>query len=177
MLMIASGFQLATRQILFLVFDFILGIRVIMRFSDKLGKSGNFGYTLFQAHVSLTKKRNTLMRMRVVWGLCCLPLLLWLGACSKSGQTDQLPALEIEGIKLDTPQLVTEFMNNASPELYKKVNDAVTDIRYQSYVESMMALDEVLKGPGLNDKQKKLLSQVIGQLKEVIAKVPPRSNR
>ena len=116
------------------------------------------------------------MRMRAVWGLCCLPLLLWLGACSKSNQTDQLPALEVEGVKLDTPQLVTEFLN-ASPELYKKVNDAVTDIRYQGYVEALVALDEVLKGPGLTDKQKKLLTQVIGQLKEVIAKAPPKPNR
>ena len=116
------------------------------------------------------------MRMRVVWGLCCLPLLLWLGACSKSDQTDQQLSLEVEGVKLDTPQLVTEFLN-ASPELYKKVNDAVTDVRYQGYVEALVALDEVLKGPGLNDKQKKLLTKVIGQLKEVIAKAPPKPNR
>jgi len=36
----------------------------------------------------------------------------------------------------------------------------------------MIALDEVLNSPGLDDKQKKLLTQVIGQLKEVVAKAP-----
>jgi hypothetical protein len=116
------------------------------------------------------------MRMRVLWGLCCLSFLACLSACSKSSPTDQLPSIEVEGVKLDTPQLLTEFLD-ASPELYKKVNDAVTNVRYQGYLEAMMELDGVLKGPGLNAKQKKLLAQVIDQLKQVIAKAPPKPNQ
>ena len=116
------------------------------------------------------------MRMRVVWGAFCLAFLVWLSACSKSSQVDQQPSIEIEGVKLDTPQLMTEFLD-APPDLYKRVNDAVTNVRYQGYLEAMMELDEVLKTPGLKDKQKKVLAQVISQLKAVIAKAPPQPGK
>ncbi len=98
-----------------------------------------------------------------------------LGACSKSNEADKLPPMEFEGVKVDTPRLMAEFMN-ASPPLQKSVNDAVTKVRYKLYLEAMMGLDEVLKDPGLNDKQKKLIAQVVGQLKEVFEKAPPRPN-
>jgi len=109
--------------------------------------------------------------MRVVWGASCLAFLLLLGGCSKSGEPDKLPPMEFEGVKVDTPRLMAEFLN-ASPELQKPVNDAVTKVRYRKYFEAMMDLDGALKNPGLNDKQKKLIDQVIGQLKEVLAKAP-----
>jgi len=65
-----------------------------------------------------------------------------------------------------------------APEpIQKPLNDAVTKVLYKLYLEAMMELDEVLKSPGLNDKQKKLIAQVLDQLKEVLAKAPPRPNR
>ena len=96
-------------------------------------------------------------------------------ACSRSNEADKLPPMEFEGVKVDTPRLMAEFMD-ASPPLQKSVNDAVTKVRYKLYLEAMMGLDEVLKSPGLNDKQKKLLAQVIAQLKEVFENAPPRPN-
>ena len=113
--------------------------------------------------------------MRVVWGGFCLAFLVLLGACNKSSEADKLPPMEIEGVKVDTPRLMAEFVN-ASPEVQRPVNEAVTKVRCKQYLQAMMGLDEVLKSPALNDKQKKLLAQVIGQLKEVLAKAPPRPN-
>ncbi len=113
--------------------------------------------------------------MRVVWGGFCLAFLVLLGACSKSSEADKLPPMEFEGVKVDTPRLMAEFVN-APPQLQQPVNEAVTKMRYKQYLQAMMALDQVLNSPGLNDKQKKLIAQVIGQLKEVIAKAPPRPN-
>ncbi len=98
-----------------------------------------------------------------------------LGACSKSTEGDKPPSMEFEGVKVDTPQLMAEFMD-ASPQLQEPVNDAVTKMRYKKYLEAMVGLDEVLKSPGLNDKQKKMLAQVIGQLKEIVEKAPSRPN-
>jgi len=115
------------------------------------------------------------MKTRVVWGSFCLALLLLLGACGKSSEADSLPPMEFEGVKVDTPRLQAEFVD-APPQLQKLVNDAVTNVRYKKYLEAMMALDEVLKSPELNDKQKKLLTQVIAQLKGIVAKAPPRPN-
>ena len=54
------------------------------------------------------------------------------------------------------------------------MNEAVTKVRYKLYLQAMMELDATLKNPGLNDKQKKLIAQVIDQLKEVIAKASPK---
>ena len=113
--------------------------------------------------------------MRVVWGGSCLALLVLSGACSKSSEGDKLPPMEIEGVKVDTPRLMAEFVN-APPQLQQPVNDAVTKVRYKQYLQAMMALDEALKKPGLNDKQMKLIAQVMDQLKEVLAKAPPRPN-
>ena len=45
------------------------------------------------------------------------------------------------------------------------------------YFYGMMVSDEALKSPALNDKQKKLLTQVLGQLKEVVAKAPAQANQ
>ena len=114
--------------------------------------------------------------MRVLWSGICLAFLVWLGACSKSGEADKLPPMEFEGVKVDAPRLMAEFVN-APPQLQKPVNEGVLKLRYRQYLQAMMGLDEVLKSPDLNDKQKKLITQVLDQLKEVVAKAPPQPNR
>ena len=111
--------------------------------------------------------------MRIFRGGFCLALFVLLGACSKSSESDSLPPMEIQGVKVDTPRLMAEFVN-ASPQLQKPVNDAVLKVRYQQYLQAMMELDAVLKSPDLNDKQKKLIAQVLEQLKAVVAKAPPQ---
>ena len=114
--------------------------------------------------------------MRIVWGSFCLAFFVMLGACSKSVEADKQPPMDFEGVMVDTPRLMAAFLD-ASPQLQKPVNDAVTKMRYKQYLEAMMELDEVLKNPGSNDKQKKLIAQVINQLKEVVEKAPPRPNQ
>ena len=111
------------------------------------------------------------MKTRIVWIGFCLALLLLPAACSKSGPTDKLTAMQIEGVNVEIPQLSAEFAN-AAPELQSKVNQAVSDVRYRRYVEAMKGLDEVLNSPGLSDKQKTLVTRVLGQLKEVALKAP-----
>ena len=116
------------------------------------------------------------MRMRVVWGSFFLALALFPGACSKSSESANLPPMEVEGVKVDIPQLSAEFVK-AQPDLQSQVNEAVTKVRYRRYVQAMMGLDEVLKNPGLNDKQKQLLTKVMDQLKEVSSKTPDQGNQ
>jgi hypothetical protein len=109
--------------------------------------------------------------MRVVWRSFCLALLLLPGACGKSSQSGDLQPMVVEDVNVDLPKLGEEFIK-APPELQTKVTAAVTKVRYKHYMEAMVSLDEVLNSPGLTDKQKKLLSEVISQLKEVVAKTP-----
>jgi hypothetical protein len=108
------------------------------------------------------------MRMRVFWGGFCLALLLLPSACS---QSKKLEPMQIQGVNVDIPQLSAEFAH-APPELQSRVTDGVSKVRLNLYLRGMMEFDEVLNSPGLKDKQKKLLTQVIGQLKEVVAKTP-----
>jgi hypothetical protein len=79
--------------------------------------------------------------------------------------------MQIQGVNVDTPKLSAEF-SKAPPELSSKVTRAISILRLKQYEQCMMGLDEVLNSPGLNDNQKKLLTQVIGQLKEVASKAP-----
>jgi hypothetical protein len=95
-----------------------------------------------------------------------------LGACGgKSSDAENLPPVEIEGVKVDMPKLSAEFAE-APPELRQPVNNAMLNMRYRKYVDAMMELDKVLKEPSLNDKQKQLITQVMDQLKQVAAKAP-----
>ncbi len=111
------------------------------------------------------------MRKHVVWSALCLALLAGLTGCGKSNRAEQQPPIEIEGVKVDAPSLAVEFLD-APPQVSKPVNDAVTSLRYKRYPEAMMALEEALKSPGLSDKQKKLITKVQDQLKEVVSKTP-----
>src|SRR5438445_13234744 len=115
------------------------------------------------------------MKMRVVWSGFCLALLLLPGACSKSSESDKVPPMQIQGVNVDIPKLTAEFVK-AAPELQSRVTQGVTKVRYNRYLQGMMELDAVLNSPGLTDKQKKLLTQVVGQLKEVVAKAPAQEN-
>ena len=119
------------------------------------------------------RNENNHMRMCVVWGGVCLALALLTGGCSNSDNLDmeKLPPMEVEGLPVDAPQLSVSFQKS-SPELFSKVSDAVTKLRYKQYVDALAGLDAVLNTPGVTEKQKKLLNQVIGQIKQVIAKNP-----
>ena len=111
------------------------------------------------------------MSMRFLCGGFCLALLLIWSGCSKSIEADKLPSMEIEGVNVNIPQLAAGFANSA-PEVQSKVAEAVTKVRYKRYLPAMMDLEETAKSPGLSDKQKKLITQVMDQLKEVMSKSP-----
>jgi hypothetical protein len=106
----------------------------------------------------------------------CLATFMLFSACSKSGQASNIPPMEVEGVKVDAPQLMAEFLN-ASPDVQSQLNTAVTKVRYKLYLEAMVGLDEVLKSPELNDKQKQLITKVIGQIKEVESKTQAQPNQ
>jgi hypothetical protein len=105
----------------------------------------------------------------LVWIGFALALLLLPCACSKSG--DELPPMQIQGMNVDIPKLSAEF-TKAPPELQSRVTEGIAKVRLNQYIQGMMIFDEVLNNPAVNDKQKKLLTQVIGQLKEVSSKAP-----
>ncbi len=107
------------------------------------------------------------------WLTCvfCLALAAMLGACNKSSlDPDQQPPMEVEGgMKVDLPALQAAVLQAPAP-VQQAVSDATSKVRYKHYGEALMELDDALKQPDLNDKQKKLLAKVVEQLKEVVQK-------
>ena len=83
-----------------------------------------------------------------------------------------MPAYEINGVKVDVPQLQQAFAG-ASAEIQADVNQTTVNLRYGMYEKSLMALDRLSSNPALNDTQKKVVNDLIEQMKQLIAKAGP----
>jgi len=81
-------------------------------------------------------------------------------------------AQDIGGVKVDVPKLMQEFVT-APPDVLDSVHQAQASIRYGQYEKSLQSLDKVANAPNLTDSQKKVVNDVIEQMKQVIAKVGP----
>jgi hypothetical protein len=110
------------------------------------------------------------MRTRFLWGSLSLALLLLAGACGS--KANKPVPMQIQGVNVDISELSAAFVDSP-PDLNKQVTQGITKVRYNQYLQGMMELDTALNMPGLSDKQKQVLTKVIGQLKEVVAKPPP----
>ena len=98
-------------------------------------------------------------------------LLLVVAGCGKK-QPAASPAYEINGVKVDVPKLQEAFAG-ASPEIQADVNQTTLNLRYGMYEKSLMALDRLSSNPALNDTQKKVVNDLIEQMKQLIAKAGP----
>ena len=98
-------------------------------------------------------------------------LLLGLAGCGKK-QPASPPPYEINGVKVDVPKLQEAF-TGAPPEIQVDVNQTTLNLRYGMYEKSLMALDRLINNPALNDTQKKVVNELIEQMKQLIAKGGP----
>jgi len=96
--------------------------------------------------------------------------LLTFNGCGKKEPPPQA-AYDISGVKVDIPKLQATFVN--SPDLQPALNQAVSQLRYGQYLQTMQALDQLASNPALNEAQKKALAEVIEQMKQVVNKVGP----
>jgi len=101
-----------------------------------------------------------------------LPLLLGLASavflvspgCSKTDKAT--PAPEVNGVSVDIPKL-TEAFANASQEARTTVNQVGFNIRYTKYEDALMSLDKLLNDPVTTEEQKKVVNQVIDEVKKL----------
>jgi len=82
------------------------------------------------------------------------------------------PAAEISGVKVDVPKLRQALMG-AAPEVQTDLNQVTSNLRYGQYEKALMSLDKLVNNPVLNDSQKKVVNEVIEQMKQVINKAGP----
>jgi hypothetical protein len=94
---------------------------------------------------------------------------LVLGGCGKSQEQQQgPPPMTINGVKVDVPKL--QLLTADKPELLDGVNKTMMAIRYGKYDEALAELDKLAAAASLTDPQKKLVNDVIEQVKQVAAK-------
>ena len=103
---------------------------------------------------------------RIIWLVWVLAVgsLAFSGAgCNKQASQQQPQTLE-DGLMKLRASLATANADVRS-NLYNGVDYG---IRYGNYVNAMMALDRIAADPGLNEQQKKIVSDVMNLLKQKV---------
>ena len=96
--------------------------------------------------------------------------LLTVAGCGKSDKTP--PAPQMQGVTVDIPKLNQAF-ENASQELKTTSTSVGFNIRYGKYEDALMALDKLVNDPNVNEAQKKVVNQVIEEVKQLANAAPP----
>ncbi len=95
--------------------------------------------------------------------------LLFVGCGEKAAQAPSV--YDVQGVKVDLPKLQEAFVNG-SPEQQVAVRNTATGIRYGQYPQALMGLDKLLNDPNTTEEQKKVVNQVIEQVKQLMSKAP-----
>ncbi len=112
--------------------------------------------------------------MKTKWWIAIVLAFGVLGTagCKKAPSGPSMDPIKIQDVNVDLPKLSAAF-NNASPEAQSAVADVKSNIRYGLYVKALAGLDKLVNDPATSEEQKKMVNQVIEQLKQVIQKAPP----
>jgi hypothetical protein len=107
-----------------------------------------------------------------------LAVLLLAGmGCKKSERGVVVaPAREVFGVMVDLPRLDVDF-TNASPAVMNSVAVIKSAYRYGRFEQAAAELDKLSNDAGLTPAQQKLVTTLIEQTKQVIAKAPRPSTQ
>lgn len=98
------------------------------------------------------------------WIMICLlaVALAPVGCSKKDSQTSIMPQV----VTLDVPKLRAAF-DAASPELKALADNAIRNIEFgRSYSAGLATLEKLAGAPDLTEEQKKVVTDVIGQVKQ-----------
>ncbi len=88
------------------------------------------------------------------------------------GKSEKLPtSQEVSGVSVDLPKLQAAFAN-ASPDMLNDVTQVSFGLRYGDYMKSLAALDKLASNASITEAQKKVVNDVIEQVKKVMAQAP-----
>jgi hypothetical protein len=89
--------------------------------------------------------------------------------CSKGDKTPTAPVMN--GVSVDIPKLNAAF-ENSPQQIRTTVNQVGFNIRYGKYEEALMACDKLVNDPGVTDAQKKVVNEVIEEIKKLANAAP-----
>jgi hypothetical protein len=126
----------------------------------------------------LSKRSHTAGQALRLWFCCGAAAVsaggvVALSGCNKAAAPPPPPpsTIQMAGVRLDLPKLDTEFQD-ASPEIQAAVKQIKQSYRGGRFVRMVTELDELSNNPGLGASQKKLVGDLIEQMKQVLAKMP-----
>jgi hypothetical protein len=93
---------------------------------------------------------------------------LFAGGCSKSKTP---PPPQYNQVTVDLPKLMQTF-TGAPPEVQQSVGMVQRNLRYGDYTKALMSLDELANNTSITEAQKKVVAEVIEQVKKAINQAP-----
>jgi hypothetical protein len=108
------------------------------------------------------------MQKTINWMLVVLAAgLLAAVGCKKAPPVMGVP--KYNGVSVDIPKVQEAFANNTAPEVQGQLTQLAFGMRYGDYMKSLMALDKLLNDPSTTEPQKKIVTEVIEQIKQAMA--------
>jgi len=98
--------------------------------------------------------------------------LMAVAACKKGPAEPTLDPVDVNGVKVDLPKLQAYF-TETNADLQNSARKVVMAFRYGQYESALMELDKLSNDPALDETQKKLVSDMIEQVKQVMSKAQP----
>jgi hypothetical protein len=101
-------------------------------------------------------------------GIC----LLGLAGCKKAEPPQAEGTIQLYGVTVAIPKLDTEFQT-APPNVQTQVTQVKNAYRFGQYAKMVVELDKLANDPALTEPQKKLATDLIEQMRQVLAKSSP----
>lgn len=113
-------------------------------------------------------------RMKLMVGLMLLGALFVIPGCGKGGggAADENPPMVVEGINVDVPKLI-KALESATPDQQSTARNLQMAFRYRQYEKALMEIDKLANDATLTEEQKQVATNVLEQVKQVVAKAPP----
>ncbi len=104
----------------------------------------------------------------LLFGLVAATLLVSAG-CSKGDKTPAAPVMN--GVTVDIPKLNAAF-EESPQQIRSTVTQVGFNIRYNKYEEALMACDKLVNDPAVTEAQKKVVNEVIEEIKKLANAAP-----
>jgi hypothetical protein len=92
--------------------------------------------------------------------------LLVVDGCSKAPKLPE--SQQVNGVSVDLPKLQTAFMGSP-PDVLNDVTQVAFGIRYGDHMKALAALDKLANNNTITEAQKKVVNDVIEQVKTAIS--------
>lgn len=112
---------------------------------------------------------------KINWIIAALAVAsLGLAGCKKAADKP-VDSLQVHGVSVDMPKLQATFSTVSDEQIKKLIFDADQGFRYGDYPKALAAVEELSNNPNVTEDQKKVVTDVLEQLKKLVAVAPGAS--